>query len=82
MTTTVDTTGLTCPLPALKAEKALSQLSQGDELTVLATDPLSVLDIPHMCQNRGHNLVNATENTGVYVFRIRCGGVRASGGQN
>ncbi len=82
MTTILDTTGLTCPLPVLKTEKALSRLSQGDELTVLATDPLSVIDIPHMCQNHGHNLVKSGEDGGVYVFRILCGGARPTGGQN
>lgn len=69
----LDTTGLDCPLPVLKAEKALRSLAAGASLRVLATDPLSVVDIPHMCRTRGHVLVSSGEREGVFVFEIRRG---------
>ncbi len=69
----LDATGLDCPLPVLKAEKALRSLAAGASLRVLATDPLSVIDIPHMCRTRGHALVNSGEREGVFVFDIRRG---------
>ena len=49
MDETLDLRGLKCPLPALLAKKALARLSPGTALTVLADDPMSVVDIPHMC---------------------------------
>ena len=44
MTTTVDARGLKCPMPIVKAKKAVDQAAAGEELTVIATDPGSVLD--------------------------------------
>lgn len=50
----MDARGLKCPLPVLKAEKALSQLPPGASLTVLATDPMAKIDIPLFCRQQGH----------------------------
>jgi tRNA 2-thiouridine synthesizing protein A len=52
-TTTLDLTGLKCPLPALKTRKALKALKPGDKLEVYCTDPLSVIDIPTLIQETG-----------------------------
>ena len=52
-TTKLDLTGLKCPLPALKTRKALKALKPGDLLEVHCTDPLSVIDIPHLIQETG-----------------------------
>ena len=51
---TLDCRGLKCPLPVLKMEKRLSQLSTGAELVVLATDPMARIDIPLYCRQNGH----------------------------
>ncbi len=51
--TTLDLTGLKCPLPALRTRKALKALSAGDRLEVHCTDPLSVIDIPNLIQETG-----------------------------
>ena len=69
----LDTTGLNCPLPVLKAEKALKSMAPGASLRVLASDPLSVIDIPHMCQSGGHDLVASHQHENVFVFDIRRG---------
>lgn len=53
-TEVVDARGLKCPLPVLKAEKALARLGPGDTLTVLATDPMAKVDIPHFCGQQGY----------------------------
>mgnify|MGYP001028705237 CR=1 FL=1 len=50
----VDARGLKCPLPVLKAEKALAQLAPGASLTVLATDPMAKIDIPLFCRQQAH----------------------------
>ena len=46
--TTINLRGLKCPLPALRARKALSRLSAGDILVVECTDPLTEIDIPNL----------------------------------
>jgi tRNA 2-thiouridine synthesizing protein A len=52
-TTTLDLTGLKCPLPALKTRKALKALKPGDKLEVCCTDPLSAIDIPNLIRETG-----------------------------
>ncbi len=69
--TTLDVQGLSCPLPVLKANKALRGLPPGARLTVLATDPASVKDFSAFCQETGHELVSFGEDTGVYRFVLR-----------
>ncbi|MDR3495648.1 MAG: sulfurtransferase TusA family protein [Ancalomicrobiaceae bacterium] len=56
--TELDLSGLKCPLPVIKARKALARLSVGDELELLTTDPMAAIDIPHMCHEDGHILVS------------------------
>jgi tRNA 2-thiouridine synthesizing protein A len=51
--TSLDLSGLKCPLPALKTRKALQALQPGDRLEVRCTDPLSVIDIPNLIRETG-----------------------------
>lgn len=53
----LDATGLLCPLPVLKARKRLLALEAGAKLEVLTDDPAAVIDIPHFCNEAGHDLV-------------------------
>jgi tRNA 2-thiouridine synthesizing protein A len=53
----VDARGLACPLPVLKARKALLKLAKGDRLLVEATDKMAAIDVPHFCHETGHRLV-------------------------
>lgn len=57
--TLLDLKGLKCPLPVLKARKAMSRIPSGDRLIVLTTDPMAEIDIPHFCQENGHTLVSS-----------------------
>lgn len=57
--TTLDLKGLKCPLPVLKTRKAMSRLASGERLTVLTTDPMAEIDIPHYCNESGNMLVEA-----------------------
>ena len=52
----LDTSGLQCPLPVLRARKLVRTLSPGSRLKIVSTDPLSRLDIPHMAHTDGHQL--------------------------
>ena len=69
--TLLDVQGLSCPLPVLKANKALRGLAPGARLTVLATDPASVKDFRAYCQETGHELLSFGEAQGVYRFVLR-----------
>ncbi len=68
---TLDLRGLKCPLPALMARKALAALPPSALVTVLATDPLAVVDIPHMCGEEGHTIESMVREETRIVFRIR-----------
>jgi len=68
MDETLDLRGLKCPLPALLAKKALARLAPGTVLTVLASDPLAVVDIPHMCHGEGHAVDSVTSRDGHSEF--------------
>lgn len=67
----LDATGYHCPLPALKARRSLSGLKPGSLLHLIATDPMAQIDIPHFCQEQGHELVAQWQEGGTLHFRIR-----------
>ncbi len=69
--TLLDTKGLNCPLPVLKARKALKSVPAGGLLRVLATDPASVIDFKAFCLTTGHELVESSKDDEVFVFVIR-----------
>ena len=69
--TTLDVTGLLCPLPVLKTRKHLLGLASGSVLKVVATDPMSMLDMPHFCNEQGHRLLSQKADNGVFEFRIK-----------
>ena len=58
---TLDVRGLKCPLPVLKARKAITGIPVGALLEVLATDPAATLDFRHYARQSGHTLVAAEE---------------------
>ena len=73
-TTTLDTKGMNCPLPVLKAKMALKDLAAGDLLEVLSTDPGSVKDFDSFCRTTGNELMETdTGDDGVYTFTIKKG---------
>jgi tRNA 2-thiouridine synthesizing protein A len=67
----LDTQGLMCPLPILKAKKALSELPKGATLEVLATDPGAVPDFKAFCQTTRNALLEHSETAGVFRFVIQ-----------
>ncbi|MEM8646234.1 MAG: sulfurtransferase TusA family protein [Pseudomonadota bacterium] len=71
MSVILDTRGLKCPLPVLKARKRLKSLGSGEILTVEATDPMAVIDFPHFCQETGHELVSQAQDGELYIFKIK-----------
>jgi tRNA 2-thiouridine synthesizing protein A len=68
---TLDAKGLNCPLPILKARKALKEVPADGILEILATDPGSVADFEAFCRQTGNELVEHSEDDGVYRFLIK-----------
>jgi tRNA 2-thiouridine synthesizing protein A len=71
---TLDTRGLKCPLPVLRARKAMQDVAPGEVLEVLATDPGTVRDFEAFCAATGHELVEHDQRDGELTFRIRKAG--------
>ena len=69
--TVLDVKGMRCPLPVLRANRALRTLGPGDRLRVLATDAASIADFQAFCRETGHALLAWSEEAGVFSFVIR-----------
>jgi tRNA 2-thiouridine synthesizing protein A len=69
--TLLDLRDLVCPLPVLRANRALRGMAAGERLRVLATDAASVNDFKLYCRETGHALVSWSEEAGIYSFTIR-----------
>lgn len=67
----LDATGLNCPLPILRAKKALATLTTGQVLRVVSTDPGSVKDFDAFAKQTGNTLVESRQEAGKYLFLIK-----------
>lgn len=67
----LDAKGLNCPLPILKAKKAIMEVAKDGTLEVLSTDPGSVADFEAFCRTTGNTLMESGEDAGVYRFVIK-----------
>lgn len=68
---TLDATNILCPLPVIKAKKALKPMSSGQTLLVRTTDPVALIDIPHMCNQFGFELLETKELAVGHEFLIK-----------
>jgi tRNA 2-thiouridine synthesizing protein A len=72
--TVLDARGLICPMPVLKARRALKPLPTGAQLVVLATDAAALRDMPDFCAVTGHRLVSVSSDAeGLHTFLIEKG---------
>jgi tRNA 2-thiouridine synthesizing protein A len=67
----IDTRGLNCPLPILKAKKALADMTSGDVLKVISTDPGSVRDFQAFARQTGNELVEQATNADEFIHLLR-----------
>ena len=67
----LDVRGLNCPLPILRAKKALTEIKSGKVLRVLATDPGSVKDFEAFARQTGHQLLSHAEADKVFTFFLK-----------
>ena len=68
---TLDAKGLNCPLPILKARKALKDVGPGETLEIISTDPGSVADFEAFCRQTGNELLESTSGDSEFRFLIR-----------
>ena len=67
----LDTRGLNCPLPILRAKKALGAIQSGQVLKIVATDPGSVKDFQAFSRQTGHALLSHSEANGEFTFLLQ-----------
>ncbi|WP_022728389.1 sulfurtransferase TusA family protein [Fodinicurvata sediminis] len=67
----LDTRGLKCPLPVLRARKAIKDVPEGGLLRVESTDPDSLQDFRAYCESTGHELVEQQEEDELFIHLIR-----------
>jgi tRNA 2-thiouridine synthesizing protein A len=68
---TLDLRGLKCPLPALRARKALAGMASGDLLVLECTDPLTAIDIPNLLRETGDTLEEKSAGADLLTFKVR-----------
>jgi len=71
VTKELDATGLNCPMPILRAKKALKELQSGDVLRITATDPGSVKDFEAFAKQTGNELMESTTDGDAFVYLLR-----------
>lgn len=67
----LDASGLNCPMPILRAKKALKELNSGDVLRIIATDPGSVKDFEAFAKQTGNELLESTEDGASFIYRLK-----------
>jgi len=67
---TLDTKGLLCPMPVVKAKLAIGNMAPGQTVKVEATDPGSVADFPAWCRGTGNKLLHTEKDGKVFTFFI------------
>lgn len=67
----IDTRGLNCPLPVLRAKKALAELASGQVLKIVATDPGSIRDFKAFCKQTGNELLAQETVNGEFIHFLR-----------
>ncbi len=68
---TLDATGLLCPEPVMLLHNVIRDMSAGDVVKVVATDPSTRRDIPKFCRFLGHELLQQEESDGQYLYWLR-----------
>ncbi len=66
----LDVTGHKCPVPVLRVRRVLERMPGRAILRVSATDPMTQVDFPRFCEESGHELLEMTEENGIFVFLI------------
>ena len=71
ITSTLDCTGLVCPLPVIKLSKAIKVAAPGAVIELLATDPGAVADLEAFQRRTGHRVLERSESNGIFRFLVQ-----------
>ncbi len=66
----LDTRGLLCPLPVLKLRKLINSTKQKDKIKLITDDPAAIIDVPHFCNEQGHQILKSLKENGYDLFII------------
>ena len=66
----LDTRGLLCPLPVLKLGKLIKSTKQKDKIKLMTDDPAAIVDVPHFCNEQGHQILESSKGNGYNLFII------------
>ena len=66
----LDTRGLICPLPVLKLRKLISSTKQKGKIKLMTDDPAAIVDVPHFCNEQGHQIIESYKENGYDFFII------------
>ena len=67
----VDTRGLICPLPVLKLQKLIKSTKKKDKIKLMTDDPAAIVDVPHFCNEQGHQILESSKENGYDLFIIK-----------
>jgi TusA-related sulfurtransferase len=70
---TLDVKGLLCPIPVLKAKRAIGEIDTGEVMEILSTDPAAKVDIPVWARRTGHEVLEVKEEPNLLTFLVRRG---------
>ncbi|MDO5606099.1 MAG: sulfurtransferase TusA family protein [Paracoccus sp. (in: a-proteobacteria)] len=68
--TEIDARDLLCPLPVLRLRKALEAVAPGDRVTLIASDRMALIDVPHFCAGAGHRLISVSDDGDLVRFQV------------
>ncbi len=74
MSQVIDARGHRCPVPSLRLRRALAEAGPAEVLTLLATDPMARIDVPHLLGETGGRVLEITEADGVLTIRVETPG--------
>ena len=66
----LDTRGLLCPLPVLKLRKLIKSTKKKDKIKLITDDPAAIVDVPHFCNEQGHQILESYKENGYDLFII------------
>ena len=66
----LDTRGLLCPLPVLKLRQLIKSTKQKDKIKLMTDDPAAIVDVPHFCNEQGHQILESSKENGYNLFII------------
>ena len=66
----LDTRGLLCPLPVLKLRKLIKSIEHKDKIKLITDDPAAILDVPHFCNEQGHQILESFKENDYDLFII------------